>query len=139
MISISPSKALVACVADPLPSARLVYLDQSAAQDAGFEMIGELVPARQQLGAAIAFDDQEQPLVARITGLVMACTCGVGDLALPLMSHREALDKAQRAATEAAREHVGLAVRFARACNGLVDRVLGALRLEDAIGKRAVS
>lgn len=93
----------------------------SRTQSAQFEASGEVRLIAKLHALALDLDDAEQPYVARQIELAAACTCGCGELQLPLIEKREQLDQAQRRLTEQAQQHVGLLTQFQRSANGLLE------------------
>lgn len=115
---------------------RTIELGLAGVMDSLFETIGLLLKGRRGLAQSFAIDDQEQVFKQQHLARIMAVPRVYQDDLLVSYFRFEALDKAQRAATQDVDQSVGQAADYARTGNGLLERAMDGLRQLCASGKR---
>lgn len=116
-------------------SRHTTYLTLIDAQDAGFEVSGELRTTRQAQAESLRADDAERPYVLRIFNRILLLPVEYRGPILNDFLARECLDCRQRAETERAQRATRQATEFKRAENGAIDQVLSAIPIADRTGR----
>jgi hypothetical protein len=114
---------------------RAIELDLSRVMDAGFEVVGELAGGRRDLDVALRLDDQEQTFRQQLLAEIQLLPPAFQRPLLAKYLPADALDLAQRAATEAAGARLAQAAEFQRQGNGFLERAMDGLRDLFATGK----
>lgn len=107
---------------------RTIELDLSRAFDAGFEVIGEVASGQRDLAQSLVLDNQEQLLKQRHLARILTLPEVYQRELLETYFPFETLDRAQRAATEAAQVRFSAVAEFARSLNGWLEKAMDGCR-----------